>query len=77
MPPHSNPYMSSGKISPKALDFGAKDASFGLNHVTCNFDDQSFLKTLCHVPAGICIEEINITKISTENVLLLTIRSDP
>ena len=40
-------------FSVKALDVGGKDASLGLNHVTCNFDNQSFLKSLWHGPVDI------------------------
>ena len=64
-------------FSAKPSDAGGKDASFGLNHVTCNFDYQSILKNLCHGPAGMGTEEMNITKILPENMLLLSIRSDP
>ena len=49
-------------FSAKASDVGSKDASFGLNHVICNLDYQSCLKSLCHWPAGICIEELDVTK---------------
>ena len=48
-------------FSAKPSDAGGKDASFGLNHVTCIFDYQSILKNLCHGPVCIGTEEMNVT----------------
>ena len=58
-------------FSAKASDIGDEDASFGLNHVTCNFDDQSPLKSLRYGSAGISIGELDVTNILPESSFLV------